>query len=256
MQNIYFSTQAGNQVCGLLAIPPGASSIVVMSHGFTSSKDSRIYAELQEMLNKAGMGTLRYDYYGHGESDGNFEDITLQKAFASIDAAVAMVKRKGDYRIGLLGASFGGLLSILKASLDPDKVNALALKSPVTDLVEFWKNRVGESGIEKWKGEGVLHYDDLGEKYDLKYGFWEAMQGYHDKVPKFAEMKIKCPSLVVHGDADVVVPIGPSRKFAELIGAKFHVVEGADHAYSNKEHYEECKRVMVDFLAENLTQQN
>lgn len=251
MKKVNFSTGGKNTLCGVLSVPEGASTVVVISHGFTSSKDSRIYCELQEMINARGIGTLRYDYYGHGESSGKFEDITLSSACSSVYSAVDFTRQQGKYDVALLGASFGGLISIIGASVK--HVKALVLKSPVTDPVKFWRSRLGDEGIRKWEKEGVLHYDNLGEKYDLKPGFWQNIN-YYD-MPLLVR-GVSCPTLIVHGSADTVVPIEQSRELAERTGAQLKVIEGADHAYSDPAHYEECKGVMVDFLAEQLRPQN
>ncbi len=251
MEKVSIVSTRRNSICGILSIPESASSVVVMSHGFTSSKDSDIYAELQEMLNERGIGTLRYDCYGHGGSDGKFENITLSAAMGSIYSAVDFVRGKGKFDIGLLGASFGGLVSLIAAAVD-HKIKALALKSPVTDPVKFWEDRLGEERIKKWKQEGVLHYDCHGEKYDLKFGFWENINHYHMNQLTQA---VSCPTLIVHGRADTVVPISHSMELAEATGAKLRVVQDADHAYSKPEHYEIVKRIMVDFLAHELRPQ-
>jgi alpha-beta hydrolase superfamily lysophospholipase len=245
------SARTKNSLCGVLSVPKDAPAIVVMSHGFTSSKDSKIYCELQDMLNARGIGTLRYDYFGHGDRGEKFEDITLSAACGSLYSAMDFARQKGNRDIALLGASFGGLLSIIGAAVKP--VKALVLKSPVTDPVSFWRGRLGDDGIQRWKEDGILHYDGCGEKYDLKSGFWENLNHYD--MPLLIQ-RVSCHTLIVHGSADTVVPLEQSRKMAEMTGAELKVIEGADHAYSNPAHYEECKRAMVDFLAKQIKPQS
>ena len=246
------SARTKNSVCGVLSVPEDAPAIVVMSHGFTSSKGSKIYCELQDMLNARGIGTLRYDYFGHGDRGEKFEDITLSAACGSLYSAIDFARQQGKRDIALLGASFGGLISIIGAAVKP--VKALVLKSPVTDPVSFWRARLGDEGIKKWEKEGVIHYDNgLRENYDLKSGFWENINHYD--MPSLIQ-SVSCPTLIVHGSADPVVPLEQSRKMAEMSGAELRVIEGADHAYSNPLHYEACKRAMVEFLAKQLKPQS
>ena len=252
MSEARFSTSTKNSLCGVLSVPEDAPAIVVMSHGLTSSKDSKIYCELQDMLNAKGIGTLRYDYFGHGGSGGNFEDITLSAACGSLYSAIDFARQHGKQDIALLGASFGGLLSIIGAAVK-QPIKALVLKSPVTDPVRFWRGRLGDEGIKKWAAEGILHYDGCGEKYDLKSGFWENINHYD--MPLLIQ-SISCPTLIVHGSADTVVPIGQSRQMAEMTGAELKIIEGAGHAYSNPAHYEACKMEMVHFLAKQLKPQS
>src|SRR3989344_6718620 len=124
METVSFSDSKGNQLLGILSIPKQAKSIVIMSHGFTSSKDGRLYLELENELNKVGIGTFRYDYYGHGplyckgSAYGVSKDATISKCVDSLKAALEFVRSKGDYNIGLVGSSFGGLISLIIASED------------------------------------------------------------------------------------------------------------------------------------------
>ncbi|MEK6964507.1 MAG: alpha/beta fold hydrolase [Nanoarchaeota archaeon] len=248
MGKIYFKDIVGNRVCGVLSIPIGASSIVICSHGFTSTKESKIYLELQEELNAQGIGTLRYDYYGRGESDGRFEETTLTSVLASLQAAIQYARTQGNYQIALMGASFGGLLSLLTAARDPT-IQTLILKSPVTNPLVFWKNRLSLQRIEQWKKEGILHYDNCGERFDLNYTFWKDLQRYST----LDEAKnIHCPTLIVHGDQDPVVPISQSQTLAHLLNTKVRVVHGADHSYAEPLQYAEMKKSIIDFITSQL----
>ena len=236
------------KVFGVLSVPPNAKTITILSHGFASSKESQFYKDLEQELNRLGIGTLRYDYYAHGERPEKIEDFTLTQAVKTLEDAIAYTRSKGKYDIALLGSSFGGVLSLVVASNDPD-IKFLVLKSPVTELKSFWKKRVGEQGLRKWKQEGILHYDALGEKYDLKYGFWEDFQSY-DTLD--LATKINCPTFIIHGASDSVVPIKQSRDLAKILGTKVKVIEGAGHGYNGPGQYQQMKQEIIDFLAKTV----
>ncbi|MFH1053031.1 MAG: alpha/beta fold hydrolase [Candidatus Woesearchaeota archaeon] len=110
MRKRYFQGSERNDICYVLSIPRNADSVVIFTHGFRSDKNSKIYRELQISLNKKGIGTLRYDSYGCGDSEGDFQDFTLGKAVDCLNSAVAFLRPQGDYRVGLLGSSLGGLI--------------------------------------------------------------------------------------------------------------------------------------------------
>jgi len=255
MKDITFSDVSGNQLLGTFSIPKKADSIVILSHGFQSNKESKFYVELQDELNKAGIGTFRYDYYGHGplyckESAYTVaKDVTLSKTVDSLKAAIALVRSKGDYSLGLMGSSFGGLISFIAASQDPN-IKALALKSPVTEPIRFWKHRLGNQRIANWKKEGVIHYNELGENFELDYSFWEDLNTYHT-----LEMAkdITSPVLIVHGGSDSVVPIKQSKDLARIVNTEVKVVEGANHDYASPSQRNEVKNLITDFLVRNLS---
>lgn len=254
MKDIKFSDSEGNKLLGTLSIPKQAKSIVIMSHGFSSSKDSKTYTELQSELNKRNIGTFRYDCYGHGilycknSKYSVKKDITLSKAVKSLKAAIDLISKKGNYKIGLLGSSFGGLMSLIAASQDK-KISALILKSPVTEPISFWKNRLSEKIIKNWKKEGVLHYKDHGENFELSYDFWEDILKFDTiKIAK----NISCPTLIVHGDKDLVVPIFQSQNIAKIIRVNVKKIHGAEHSYSSPSNYKEMKKTIINFLVNSL----
>ena len=67
MEEVTFLDSKENQILGTISMPEKAESVVIMSHGFTSNKDSKLYVELQNELNKLGIGILRYNYFGRGQ---------------------------------------------------------------------------------------------------------------------------------------------------------------------------------------------
>jgi uncharacterized protein len=255
MEDITFTDSQGNQILGTISTPEQAGLVVIISHGFSSSKESKLYVELQNELNKAGIGTLRYDYYGHGQlycKGAKYtvtKDVTFTKCVDSIKAAISFVRTKGDYDIGLVGSSFGGLISLIAASQDSN-IRALALKSPVAEPVEFWKQRLGDVRIEKWKQEGIMHYDENGENFELNYAFWEDLQTY-DTLDMFKN--ISCPVLIVHGGSDTIVPIRQSQDLANIVNTEVNVVKGANHNYATPSQYNEMKRLITDFIVEKLS---
>jgi uncharacterized protein len=250
MEEVSFKDSKGNQIIGNLVIPKEAKSVVIISHGFTSNKDKRLYVELQNELTKAGIGTLRYEYYGHGPvycKDSKYtvaKDITLTKCVDSLKTAISFVRSKGDYNISLMGSSFGGLISLIAASQD-SKIQALVLKSSVTEPIEFWKERLDNDIIEKWKQDGVMHYNKRGENLELNYEFWEDLLNYNTF--KMA-INITCPVLMIHGDSDTVVPIKQSQDLAKIVKTEVNVVKGANHGYATTKQYNEMKKLITDFL--------
>jgi pimeloyl-ACP methyl ester carboxylesterase len=77
---------------------------------------------LSDSLNRQGIAVLRYDDRGHKQSTGSLETLTsFEDLAADVYAAVsAMKKRKDVSRVGLLGHSLGGILSIMAASAHSD----------------------------------------------------------------------------------------------------------------------------------------
>lgn len=249
-----FLDSLGNKVSGILSIPQGASSVVILSHGFTSNKESKNYIELEQKLNDLGMGTFRYDYYGHGDNykqNSNYgvsKDTTLSKAVESLRASIKFIRKKGHPNIFLAGSSFGGLISMICASED-NNIRGLVLKSPVADPLNLWKNRLSKEEFEKWEREGILHYDSIFERYDLNHDFWLDLQNYNSLN---LSKTTSCPTLIIHGDSDMVVPISQSLELAKITGAEVKVVAGAGHQYDLPKQHNEMMDTIVKFLVNIL----
>src|SRR5437660_4685795 len=133
-QALTFKDAAGHAVSGILASPPHDSDrLAVLSHGFLSNKNSHTNKTLTELLVPQGIATFRFDFFGQGESEGPFEEITVSLAVSQALAALDLMHSKGYRKLALVGSSFGGLVALLAAAKWP-KLSCLALKCPVPDF--------------------------------------------------------------------------------------------------------------------------
>ncbi|MFA5926044.1 MAG: alpha/beta hydrolase [Parcubacteria group bacterium] len=251
-QKIFFQNSNGLKLCGVLSNPADDVSrpIMILCHGFTRSKDTRTYPILEKLINEKNIATFRFDFFGHGESEGKFEDITISEGVDDILRAIDYLKSLGYSKMGLFGSSFGGAASIIAASKTKD-LSLLALKSPVADYMEREIGKGNKKELEEWKNKGYKDYfDSKGNKFKLNYTFFEDFKnndGYK------AGKNISIPTLIVHGDADTSVPIEQSDKLVEILpNGKLEIIPGADHHYSNPEHYQKHLDLIVDFISKNI----
>jgi len=247
---LFFENSKGNRLCGILSNPTNNKEkpIMVLCHGFATSKDGNTYIRLEEILNENEVSIFRFDLFGHGESDGKLEDITISEAVDDVLNAIRFLKESNYKKIGLLGSSFGGMASLLSA-LKRDDLYILALKSPVSDYPGLLALRDKEE-IDAWKQKGFIHFTSInGEEIKLNYSFFE--DAIKANVYESAD-KIKFPTLIVHGDKDKIVPVEQSKKTASLIeNCRLEIIEGADHTYSIPEHFEMMLGIISEFIIKN-----
>ena len=122
----------GVRLVGILeraAEKPGP--LVIVLHGFTSSKDRTHTVAACEAMREAGFATLRFDLYGHGESGGEFRAHTLDKWISNTLAMIEYAEGL-DFvtEIWLSGHSQGGLTAALAAGKEPERVKGLILRAP------------------------------------------------------------------------------------------------------------------------------
>lgn len=124
-----------------------------MCQGLGTSKNSRSYVGLEKILNKAGLVSFRFDFFGHGESEGSFRNLTVSKAVDDVLSAIKFLKKMGFSVFGLAGSSFGGLVCLIAASKSKD-LSALALKCPVSNYLERECATKPEKLLIDWKKKG------------------------------------------------------------------------------------------------------
>lgn len=254
-EKLYFKNSKGLNLCGILSNPTSNKEkpLIILCHGFGSSKNSRTHVELQRKLNKFGVSTFRFDFFGHGESEGKFEDITISEAMNDILSTVKFMKSKGYSKIGLFGSSFGGIASLMAAS-KTEELFVLALKSPVSNFEEKLHTTTSKEDMNKWKKKGYYYYvRSDGERKKVNYSFFDDCKnsdGYE------AAKKINIPTLIVHGDNDEAVPISQSKKTAALIqNCTLKIIRGADHKYSKPEDFEKMIKFLSTFIVRSCRSQ-
>jgi dipeptidyl aminopeptidase/acylaminoacyl peptidase len=233
VEKVSFKSE-GKRISGILHLPEKINpSCVIASHGLLSSKDSEKYIALGEQISREGISMLRFDFRGIGESEGGEEDNTVSKKIADLSAAIDFIRSYPglENRIGLIGSSLGGFLSLIKASEDKEIRTIVIWATP-------------------------LHLDDLGTKkqeedYPLPpEAFFEDLPK-HRLVPLLHKVS-NC--LVIHGEEDELVPLDQALGiFYNLsVPKEIHVIGGADHRLTDPAHRQRAIELSVDWFKKYL----
>lgn len=219
-----------NTIKGVLVIPDGHGPFpcVVLSHGLVSSKESSKYVALSEILAREGIAGCRFDYHGCGESGGDLTETTLTIRLENLDAVVEYVmghRSVDPGRIGLLGSSFGGTTSVLKAARD---------------------RRIG--CISFWATPYKVDRPEDGQLSDIT--FKDAIYTDFAAYDILDEARSVCCALGIHGEYDEVVPWQEGDAiFRQMAGPKeFELIKGADHVFSDPLHRERAIGLAVNWF--------
>lgn len=246
-EKIFFANSKGNKLSAILTNPSNSKDkpIIIVAHGFSSTKEGTS-ADLAKRLQKHFISSFRFDFYGHGESEGKFEEVTISEAVDNILHAIEYLQLQGYKKIGLIGSSFGGIASIMTAS-QTNNLYVLALRSPVSNYYLKETETKTKEELQKWKSLGYRVYTTGdGRKLSLNYSFFEDFKNNDGFI---AAKKIKVPTLIVHGDHDETVPIKQSIETAKIINnCKLEIIKGADHRYSDPSHKEKALQTIIDFI--------
>jgi len=247
-QRFIFQNENQQKLVGILSEPVTKQHrIVIMVHGYASSKDSQTHMLLADMLYDQGINSLRFDLDGCGESDGKFEDQTISSMITDVSAAIVAMTKRGYTHIELFGSSAGGLAAMATALKHPE-IKRLGLLAPVSDYPTKLLEKYGKSGIQEWRLEGFHHHiTDRKKKVKVNYTFYEDCKQYimYDQVKR-----IIAPVLIVHGTKDDAVKLENSKKLIEgFRDGHLIIVEGADHKLAIKGDNKDSLKLFVDWFS-------
>ena len=186
----------------------------------------------------AGFNVLALDYRGYGGSQGT---PSLAGAQLDIDAAMTALLARPDVdpgRIAVFGQSLGGALAIyyVAHSRYRDNVKALVVDSAFSDYERIGQEKLA-AAIVTWPFQ------------------WFASLTIDNRYSPEAAVRLlsPVPLLLIHGDADTLVPLHHSQRLYELAGypKQLWVVPGAGHIQAVKE--KEVRRRLGEYLKHALS---
>ena len=223
---ISFEGHDGNLLSGVIHRKKDDNSIVISAHGFGTDKNYWVIKELSKYLDKKKIASMRFDFMGVGESDGDVKHSSTEQMVDDLNAAVQYVKERGYKKITVVGHSLGGMIAVMAAAANKD-IHALMLMAPAVDLRHAIKKRMDTHKRTK---------DGMAEAVKTKFGE-EFLKNISRHVYGEAK-KIKIPVLIVHGDADRSTEIKNAKRFFSILKTKkkFVIVKNANHHFSKKKH--------------------
>jgi pimeloyl-ACP methyl ester carboxylesterase len=252
-ETLTFHDRHGHGIAAILSTPDGPTTrLAVLCHGFLSGKNSTTNRTLTRLLHEQGVATFRFDFFGQGDSDGPFEELTTTLAVHQAQAALDLVIARGYDRIGLVGSSFGGLVTILTAAQRHDIV-CLALKCPVVDFAEELRITFGLEELAQWQATNTIPNMMGGsDRVRLRYGFYEDCL---QRIAYGPAEHITAPTLIVQGEQDECVPLHQSRRLHASLGGvkRLDLLPDADHQFTRGEDFHQMTTSISEWLVTHLT---
>ncbi|MFF5979254.1 alpha/beta hydrolase [Streptomyces olindensis] len=226
---------------------------VVFVHGFTSNRlELPNFVAMSRLLEEHGIASVRFDLSGHGESDGDFFDVTIGGEIAETRAVLQAVRRfdfADPDRIGLVGMSMGGVVAGIVAAEEPG-IGALCLWSPaaVAPFELAGGHLKGRSLAAEIEEKGYFDADGHRMSPALVADI-AGLDVYGRSAP------YRGPVHILHGDKDDIAPMDYVRRYLDHYdgNAELEIVEGADHAWGTVPHRTTLHRSTLQFLMRHLT---
>jgi len=188
----------------------GRGPTLVFLPGYKSDMQGGKAQALGAWAADQGVGMLRLDYSGCGESEGAFEDGTLD---SWRDDVLTVIAQAGIGPLILIGSSMGGWLMLLVAEALGKQVTAMVGIAAAPDFTD-WDFDAADRATIAATGR-IERPSDYGyEPMVITQGFWQSGQS-NLRLTHIVE--IDCPVRLIHGQCDPDVPWETSVKLAQLL---------------------------------------
>lgn len=210
---------------------PGRGPTVVFLPGYRSDMGGAKALDTEQFCIAHGIGCLRLDYSGHGQSGGAFTDGTISQW---ADDATLLLDRLTDGPVVLVGSSMGGWIMLLVALARPARVAGLLGIAAAPDFTEdlLWNTMTLPFRAALLR-DGVLHLpSDYGDPTPMTARLIEDGRA---RLLLRAPVPLHCPVRLLHGQRDADVPWDTSLRLASQLESpdvQVTLVKDGDHRLS------------------------
>ena len=217
---------------------------VVFLSGLKSDKEGTKAIFLSQWAEKNKRDFLRFDYRGHGNSSGNFEETSISD-WLEDTKKIVMALTSGPQI--LVGSSLGGWISLLFARLHPQKVAGIIGIAAAPDFTtQYSLNKLSEDKRQELKSTGKLSFHS--EYFEEPLVITKKLiDDGNENLVLTNKQPIDCPVRLLHGSLDDDVPISKSIRVLESLNSsdvQLQIIKGIDHRFSTPECLELIKEAV------------
>lgn len=225
--------------------------MTIIMHGFSGNKDGQLLKLVADSLQQHGIASIRFDFNGHGKSEGRFQDMTVPNEIEDAKKVydyVASLPYVNASKIAVGGHSQGGVVSAMTAGeLGSSKIVAVALMAPAAVL-----------------RDDAIRGNTMGTMYNpldppdsipltgrhLYLGGNYVRTAFNLPIYETAS-KYTGPAVIVHGTGDRVVPYTYGERFHNIWkGSKWYKLDDFDHGFSQNPY--RVAEIVTNFLIREL----
>lgn len=240
-EHVKFPSTSGVRLAGLIDQPEGAvRGWGVFCHGFTLGKDSPAASRICKQLARDGIGMLRFDALGLGDSEGDWGDGSFSHKVADTVQAVRFMNGSGHPVRLLVGHSFGGAAAIAAAH-QVESIRAVSSIGAPYEPAHVEHNY--DALVDRILAEGEAPFLAGGKALTLRRHFIEDVRS----VDLREQIRtLRRALLVMHSPTDNTVGIDNASKIfrAARHPRSFVSLEGADHLLTGRHQAQRAARII------------
>ena len=215
---------------------------IVFLGGFRSDMEGTKAIFLEEYCKNVGRDFLRFDYSGHGQSGGDFEDLVLSDWYQD---GVDAIEHCFDRPVLLVGSSMGGWISLVMAQMKPELIAGIIGLAAAPDFTKWMEAGMSEEQTETLERDGQFNLpNDYGEPYVITKDLIE-----DGRALSLLHKKLECdfPIHLIQGKKDADVPWETAEKIKDVFGrpdVRITYIDEADHRLSAPDELEILRRTV------------
>jgi pimeloyl-ACP methyl ester carboxylesterase len=244
-KRLHHKTKNGEVIC--YAKVKGTGPTLVWLGGFRSDMEGTKAEFAHNLAISHDLNFIRFDYFGHGQSSGKFEDGSIGQWR---DDALEVIDHLTEGTLVLVGSSMGGWIALLCALARPEQVSALTLIAPAPDFTRTLM----------WDG-----FDEALQQEILQKGVWQQPSPY-GPVPitrqlieeadqhllLHAPIAFDGPVRILQGQKDMDVPWTHAFLLLSALTSKdvvFSLSKSGDHSLSTPDDLARLQTVLLELAA-------
>ena len=239
------------KLAAVLQTPDGQKqfTLVIICHGFTADKEHLLLTSLANNLEAEGIASIRFDFNGHGASEGDFQNMTVLNEIVDAKKVFDYAKSLPNVTsISIAGHSQGGVVaSMVAGELGAKNIKAVVLMAPAAVLRDDALR--GNLFGSHYDALNPPEYVEVTTNRTLRVGRNYITTAQNLPIYETAE-KFTGPALMIHGTGDVVVPYTYSLSYMKIFKrGEIDLISRADHSFVGRE------SLVADIAAEFFARQ-
>jgi len=208
--------------------------MVMLCHGFNGNKEAKLLTLVADSLQARGIASIRFDFNGHGKSEGDFQEMTVPNELEDARKVFEYVRDlRYVSKVAIAGHSQGGVVAAMTAGQLPQgDVSAVALFAPA--------GVIPDDAIRGLRPDMSFnpHENPLDPPEYIE--LWGGLKLGRDYIKTAQTLSIyptaqhyQGPAIIIHGTADRVVPFTYGQRFHEIWpSSQLVILPAFDHGFS------------------------
>jgi len=232
-QKVEFTNHNGYKLSARLEMPIDSHPVAyaIFAHVFTGNKSLSATRHISRALSLNGIGVLRFDFTGLGQSEGDFADTTFTSNVEDLLAAARFLEENYQAPKILVGHSLGGA-AVIFAAKHLESINAVATIGAPSEPEHV--THLLSDQLEEIEAKGVAKISIDGREFTIKKDFLDDLRQKN----MFGILKnLRKAIMVLHSPQDQIVQIENAAKIyhAAHHPKSFITLDGANHMLTNKD---------------------